>query len=78
MVGNHEGIHEVIFGQVWIGFLEFLDLLGIEDMNFPLKPAQAAILSEGIHKVVPVDRGSFQADYHTLKLHGAQCRHDFL
>ena len=47
-------------GQIWIGFLEFFDLLGIEDMDLPLEPAQAAILPEGIHKVVPVDRGGFR------------------
>ena len=37
MVGNHKGIHKVIFGQIWIGFLEFFDLLGIEDMDLPLE-----------------------------------------
>ena len=78
MVGNHKGIHKVIFGQIWIGFLEFFDLLGIEDMDLPLEPAQAAILPEGIHKVVPVDRGGFQANHHITEPHGAECRHNSL
>ena len=78
MVGNHKGIHKVIFGQIWIGFLEFFDLLGIEDMDLPLEPAKAAILTECINKAVPVDRGCFQTNHHIAELHGAKRRHDSL
>ena len=78
MVGNHKGIHKVIFGQIWIGFLEFFDLLGIEDMDLPLEPSKAAILPERIDQAVPVDGGGLQANHHTLKLHGAKCRYDSL
>lgn len=31
----------------------------------PAAPAQAAILAEGVHQIVSVNRGSFHADYHT-------------
>ena len=47
-------------------------------MDLPLEPAQAAILPEGIHKVVPVDRGGFQANHHITEPHGAECRHNSL
>lgn len=43
IIGNHEGIHPVVFRQVWIGFLELLHLLGIENMDLPLELSQAAI-----------------------------------
>jgi len=30
MIGDDEGVHPVVFGQVWIGILELFDLLRIE------------------------------------------------
>ena len=78
MVGNHKGIHKVILGQVRIGFLELFDLLGIEDVNFPLESAKATVLPEGIDKAVPIDRGGFQTNHHITELHGTKRRHDSL
>ena len=34
-VDNHKGIHVVILGQAWVEFLELIDLLWIEHMDFP-------------------------------------------
>ena len=78
MVGNHKGVHEVILRQVGVGFFEFPNLLGIEDMDLPLKPAKAAILPECVNQAVSVDRGCLQADHHIAEMHGAERRHDFL
>lgn len=76
MVGDHKGIHPVVLWQVRIGFLELPNLLWIQNMDFSLKAAKAAILSEGIDKAVSVDGGSFQTDHHIAELHGAKRRHD--
>ena len=78
MVGNHKGVHEVIFGQIGVGFLEFPNLLGIEDVDLPLKPAKVAILPESVNQAVPINGGGLQANYHIAELHGAQCRHNSL
>lgn len=55
MVGNHKGVHPVVFWQVRIGFLELFDLFRIEDMDFPPEPAQTAIFTKSIDQIVPVD-----------------------
>lgn len=39
MVGDHKGIHKIILWQIWIGVLEFTDLLWIQNMDFPLELA---------------------------------------
>lgn len=78
MVGNHKGVHKVILRQIRIGFFELFDLLGIENMDLPVKLAQTSILPECIHKAVPVNGGGFQTDHHIAELHGTECRHDSL
>ena len=78
MVGNHKGVHPVVLWQVRIGFLELPHLLGIQNMDFPLKPPQAAILTKSIDWAVPVDGGGFQANYYVDELHGMQCRYNLL
>ena len=78
MVGNHKGIHPVILWQVRIGFLELSNLLWVQNLDFPLKSAYAAILTECLDKTVPVDRGSLQADHHIVELNRVQCRHNSL
>ena len=61
-----------------LGFLELFDLLRIEDMDFPLETAKAAIFPESVNQAVSVDGGGLQANYHITELHGAQRRHDLL
>ena len=78
MVGNHKGVHPVVFWQVRIGFLELFDLFRIEDMDFPPEPAQTAIFTKSIDQIVPVDGGSLQANHHITEPHRAECRHDSL
>ena len=78
MVGNHKGVHPVVLWQVRIGFLELPHLLGIQNMDFPLKPPQAAILTKSVDQAVPVDGGGLQANHHIAELHGTKCRHDSL
>jgi hypothetical protein len=78
LVGNHKGIHRVVFGELWIGLLKILDLFGIEHMDLPVKPAQIAILTERIHQIVPVNRGSFHADHHIMQSQLCERRHNFL
>ena len=78
MVGNHKGVHRVVLGQVGIGFLELPHLFGIQDVDFPLKLAKAAIFPEGIDQTISVDRGGLQANHHITELHGTQCRHNSL
>ena len=75
--GNYKGIPQSFFGRSGY-FLELLHLLRVEDMDFPLEPAKAAIFPKRIDKAVPINGSGLQTDYHTLKLHGAQCRHDSL
>src|SRR5699024_8956175 len=57
MVGNHKGVHPVVLWQVRIGFLELPHLLWIQNMDFPLKSPQTAILTKSVDQAVPVDRG---------------------
>lgn len=78
MVCNHESVHIIVFWQVGIGFLEFSDLLGIENVDFAPELSQTAILSEGVDKAVAVDGGDLQTDDGIVQLCGVQCRHDFL
>ena len=78
MVGDHKGVHPVVLGQVRIGVLELLDLLGIEHMDLPLVPPQPSIFPEGADQPVSIDGRGFQANHHTAELHGLQRRHDLL
>ena len=78
MVGNHKGVHPVVLWQIRIGFLELVYLLWIQNMDFSLKPTEAAILPECINKIISVDGGGLHADYHITELHGTECRHDSL
>ena len=78
MVGNHKGVHPVVLRQIRIGFLEFMHLLWVEDVDFSLEPAQAAILTQCVNKAVTIDGGGLQADYHIIELHGTKRRHDSL
>ena len=52
LVGNHKGIHRVVLGKLRIGLLKILDLFGVEHMDFPVKPAQTAILPEGVYQII--------------------------
>ena len=49
LVSNHKGVHRVVLGQLRIGFLKIFDLFGIEYMDFPMEPAQIAILTECVY-----------------------------
>ena len=78
MVGDDKGVHPVILGQVWIGVLELLDLLGVEHMDLLLIPPQPTVFPEGADQTVPVNGRGLQADHHIAELHGLQRRHDLL
>lgn len=43
MVSNDKGVHTVVLGQFWIGFLKLPDLFGIEDMEFLSELTQLVI-----------------------------------
>lgn len=73
MVCNHESVHIIVFWQVGIGFLEFSDLLGIENVDFVPELSQAAILSECVDKAIAVDGRGLQADYDIVHLYGIKC-----
>ena len=78
MVGDDKGVHPVILGQIGIGVLELLDLLGIEHMDLPLVLSQPPVFPEGADQAIPVDGRGLQADHHITDLHGLQRRHDLL
>lgn len=61
-VRDDKGVDVVVLRQVVVGFLELSDLLGIEDVDLPLEPAEAAILSELVYEVFSVYGGSLHAD----------------
>ena len=68
MVGNDEGIHIVILGQIRISIFELANLLGIEDMDMTLLTAQGAILPESVNQAVTVDGGRLHTDGHFVEL----------
>ena len=78
MVGDDKGVHPVILGQIGIGVLELLDLLGIEHMDLPLVLSQPPVFPEGADQAIPVDGRGLQANHHIIELHGLQRRHDLL
>ena len=73
-----KGVHAVVLGQFGIGLLELADLLGIEHMDLALEPAQGAILTESIDKIIPVDAGGLHADHDLFQAHCGECRHNFI
>ena len=60
------GIHVIVLGQVGVGFLELVDLLGVEHMDLPGVLAQLPILAECVDQTVPIDGCGLHADHHTL------------
>ena len=78
LVSNHKGVHRVVLGQLRIGFLKIFDLFGIEYMDFPMEPAQIAILTECVYQIISINRGGFHADHHVFQSQLCERRHDFL
>ena len=78
LVCNHKGIHRIVLGKLRVGFLEILDLLGVEYMDFSVELAQTAVLPKGVHQIVPVDRGGFHTNHHIIQSQLCECRHDLL
>ena len=73
---NHKGVHISVLGQFGVGLFEFVDLLGVEYMDFPGILAQLPVLAEGIDQAVSIDGSGLHANHHALQSLGLDRRHD--
>ena len=72
-VSNDKGVHIIILWQVVIGFLEVLYLLGIEDMDLPVKRSQRGIFPQEKYEIVSIDRCSFKTYDDCIEGTGSDC-----
>lgn len=81
---NHSRFHCVAKGlfsfyhPLILPMSQIFDLFGIEYMDFPMEPAQIAILTECVYQIISINRGGFHADHHVFQSQLCERRHDFL
>ena len=61
-ISDDKRVNKIILRQVVVGFLEFLHLFRIKNVDSVLVSGKRAVLTQKIHEIIAVDRGSFKTD----------------
>ena len=61
-ISDNECVHPIVLREIGVGLFKFADLLGVEDMEIPLKLAGCPVTLQETHEVVAVDASRLDGD----------------